>query len=313
MRQDQGRTRRCRVAADRALAPQLAYHCRMQANPDPSLQDRVVLVTGGSRGFGWFISQALLQAGARVVLTATSPEGVRAAQARANALAGPGRCLALAADVSQADDCAQAVDATIDTFGRLDVLVNNAGRGSREYRVTLDDSTTPFWEVPVAAWERIIATNLTGTFLMTRAAVPRMIRQGGGKIFSMSTSLTTMITTGLSPYGASKAGIETAHVVWARELAPHGIDINVLLPGGAADTAFIPESMVAGEVGRRAGDGSPLLPGDVIVPPALYLCSDASNGLTGRRVIAKYWDPSLPAAEAFAACLQPSHPHPEIM
>lgn len=280
---------------------------------DTSLENRVVLITGGSRGFGWLIAEALLKSGSRVLLTASSPDGVRNAQQKADALAGPGRCIALAADVGSPDDCERAANVALAAFGRIDVLVNNAGRGSREYRVTLDETTTPFWEVPVMAWRRIIDTNLTGTFLMTRAVVPQMISQGGGKIVSLSTSLMTMITTGLSPYGASKAGLETAHIVWARELAPHRVDINVLLPGGAADTDFIPQEMVPGQVGERSGGGSPLLPGDVIVPPALYLCGDAANGLTGRRVIAKYWDPALPPDQAFAACLQPQHEQPQIM
>lgn len=278
-----------------------------------SLQERVVLITGGSRGFGWFLAEALLKCGARVLLTASSADGVGAAQQKADELAGPGRCAALAADVSSPEDCERTVNAALMAFGRIDVLINNAGRGSREYRATLDETTTPFWEVPVAAWRRIIDTNLTGTFLMTRAVVPQMIRQGSGKVLSLSTSLTTMITTGLSPYGASKAGLETAHIVWARELARHRVDINVLLPGGAADTDFIPQEMVPGQVGQRSGAGSPLLPGDVIVPPALYLCSDATNGLTGRRIVAKYWDRALPPDQAFAACLQPQHEHPQIM
>jgi len=286
---------------------------RMSTDVDTSLTDRVVLITGGSRGFGWLIAEALLAAGARVVLTATSSHGVGLAQRKAEALAGPGRCIALTADVRSASDCERVAEAALAAFGRIDVLVNNAGRGSREYRVTMDETTTRFWEVPVAAWQRIIDTNLTGTFLMTRTIVPQMIRQGGGKIFSLSTSLTTMVATGLSPYGASKAGLETAHIVWARELAPHRVDVNVLLPGGPADTDFITPEMIPGRVGERAGSGSPLLPGDVVVPPALWLCSAASNGLTGRRVIARCWDPALPPAEAFAACLQPQHNHPQIM
>ena len=119
-----------------------------------------------------------------------------------------------------------------------------------------------------------------------------------------------MIGNSLSPYGASKAGIETAHIVWARELAEHNIDINILLPGGASDTDFIPQSMVQGEVGTRHDK---ILPGDIIVPPAVWLCSDKTNGITGRRIIAKFWDKKLTPEEAFKKCLQPSHPHPEIM
>lgn len=281
---------------------------------DPSLRDRVVIITGGSRGFGRFIGEALLEAGARVVLTgATRSSQLDEVQAKADLRFGPGRCITLAADVARPEDCQRTVTAALEQFGGIDVLINNAGRGSAEYRATIDDSTTRFWDVPIEAWRRIIDTNLTGAFLMTRATVPHMIERGFGKVFSISTSLTTMVLTGLSPYGASKAGLETAHVVWARELAPHGVDVNILLPGGASDTDFITQDMVPGTVGQRTGPGSMLLPGDVIVAPALHLCSDASNGMTGRRIIAKFWDAALPAAEAFSACVQPQHAHPEIM
>lgn len=277
---------------------------------DPSLRDRVVIITGGSRGFGWFMAEKLLAAGARVIITASrSGDALEAAQSRADSLAGPGRCVALVADVREPDDCERTVATAREHFGRVDVLINNAGRGSNEYRATIDDSTTRFWDVPIDAWRAIIDTNLTGSFLMTRATVPHMIAQGFGKVFSISTSLTTMIMTGLSPYGASKAGLETAHVTWSRELAAHGVDVNILLPGGAADTDFITQAMVPGEVGTR----SRLLPGDVIVPPAIYLCTDASNGVTGRRIVAQFWDETMTPADAFAACLQPQHDHPEIM
>ena len=145
---------------------------------------------------------------------------------------------------------------------------------------------------------------------MTKAVVPQMIKQKFGKIFSISTSLTTMIGTGLSPYGASKAGLELSHITWARELLEHKIDINILLPGGASDTDFIPASMVPGKVGERQNK---ILPGNVIVPPAIWLCSDETNGITGRRIIAKFWDHNLPAKKSFEKCLQPQNDHPEIM
>jgi 3-oxoacyl-[acyl-carrier protein] reductase len=199
----------------------------------------------------------------------------------------------------------------LEAFGQIDVLINNAGRGSREYRIDYQGGqTTKFWDVPVEAWHSVIDTNLTGSFLMTKATVPHMIDRNFGKVFSISTSLTTMIGNGLSPYGASKSGLETAHIVWARELADHNVDVNILLPGGASDTDFIPETMVPGDVGTR---GDKILPGDVIVPPAVWMCTDETNGLTGRRIIAKFWDHDADAATAFAGCLQPQHDHPEIM
>jgi NAD(P)-dependent dehydrogenase (short-subunit alcohol dehydrogenase family) len=277
-----------------------------------SLKDRVILITGGSRGFGWFMAEKLLAGGAKVALTSTrAPDDLSEVRAKAEAIAGPGRCITIQADVRDWEDCQRTVDETLKAFGQIDVLINNAGRGSREYRIDYTGgATTKFWDVPVEAWRSVLDTNLTGVFQRTKATVPHMISRKFGKIFSISTSLTTMIGNSLSPYGASKAGLETAHIVWARELAEHKVDVNILLPGGASDTDFIPQTMVPGDVGTR---GDKILPGDVIVPPAVWLCTDATNGLTGRRIIAKFWDKGAAPAEAFAACLQPQHDHPEIM
>lgn len=277
----------------------------------PSLEDRVVLITGGSRGFGWFIAEALLRSGTKVALTGTrKPEQLDEVKAKAEAIADPGQCITIRADVQDWDDCQRTVEETLNAFGRIDVLINNAGRGSREYKVTMGADTTRFWDVPVESWRSVIDTNLTGSFQMTKATVPHMMERQFGKVFSISTSLTTMIGTGLSPYGASKAGLETAHIVWARELADHNVDVNILLPGGASDTDFISQEMVPGAVGSRSDR---ILPGDVIVPPAVWMCTDETNGLTGRRVIAKFWDHDAEPATAFEKCLQPKHDHPEIM
>jgi len=277
----------------------------------PSLKDRVVIVTGGGRGFGWYIAEELLKAGAKVVATASRrPEELADVQKRADALAGPGRFVTLKADVREYADCEATVALTLKTFGRIDVLVNNAGRGTGEYRIGLAGKSGPrFWDVPVDGWKAILDTNVTGVFQMTRAAIPHMLERKFGKIFSISTSLVTMSMPGLSPYGASKAGLEMSHVVWAKELAGTGVDVNILLPGGASDTPFITQAMVAGEVGTRTA----LLPGDVIVPPAVWLCSDATNGVTGRRIIAKFWDKAKDPQAAFEGCVQPKHDLPEIM
>ena len=277
----------------------------------PSLKDRVVIVTGGGRGFGWSIAEELLKGGAKVVATGSrKPEELADVQIKADAIAGPGRFVSLKADVREWADCVATVKLTLKNFGRIDVLVNNAGRGTGEYRIGLAGQGGPrFWDVPLDGWKAIIDTNITGVYQMTRAAVPHMLAQKFGKIFSISTSLTTMSSAGLSPYGASKAGLEMSHVIWAKELAGSGVDVNILLPGGAADTPFISQDMVPGKVGTR----SKLLPGDVIVPPAVWLCGDATNGVTGRRIIAKFWDKSLHPQLAFDGCLQTKNVLPQIM
>jgi len=279
-----------------------------------TLIDRVVIITGGSRGFGWYIAKKLLQEGAKVTLTAArSLEELDRAQTQAEDLVGPGRCITIQADVRKWEDCERTVQQTLHTFGKIDVLINNAGRGPGEFWPKNSQDPIPFWSIPVNDWRSIIDTNVTGVFQMTKAAMVPMRERKFGKIFSISTSLVTMVRTGISAYGASKAGLETAHVGWAREAKEFGIDINILLPGGPSDTVFVTRDMVPGVIGERVGQDSALLPGDVIVPAAVYMCTDAVNGLTGRRVIAKFWDNDLPAADAFAKCIQPVHEHPEIM
>lgn len=291
----------------------------LEAVHHPSLKDRVVIITGGGRGFGWLLAEELLKAGARVALTASrQPAELDDVRRQAESIAGPGRCITVKADVTKWEDCVATVDATIAAFGRVDVLINNAGRGTNEYRLggtsTMPGPRPGFYEIPVESFRTIIDTNITGVFHMSKAVMPHFLQQGRGKMFAISTSLTTMSSPGLSPYGASKAALEMAHRIWAQELAGKNIDVNILLPGGAADTPFITQSMVAGKVGERAGTaGSTLLPGDVIVPAGVWLCTDATNGMSGERIIAKFWDQALSPDEALKKCIQPRNTLPGIM
>jgi len=275
----------------------------------PSLKERVVIITGGGRGFGWEIGKKLLEAGAKVTLTASrNPAELEKVKKIADEIS-PGNCLTLLADVGKWEDCERTIADTVTAFGPVDVLINNAARGSQEYNMSLGADGDRFWEVGVEGWESIMRTNINGVFLMSKACASLMIERKIGKIINLSTNLTTMVRAGLSPYGASKGAIETATVAWAKELEEYDVDINVLLPGGAADTGFITQSMVEGEVGQRDS----LMPADVIVPPAIYLATDMSNGVTGRRIVANLWEDDLLQAEAFKKCLQTQHEHPEIM
>jgi 3-oxoacyl-[acyl-carrier protein] reductase len=289
----------------------------LKALHHPSLKDRVVIITGGGRGFGWMIAEELLKAGAKVTLTAARhPEELSDVKKQAEAIAGPNRCLTVRADVTKWEDCVATVDATLQAYGTVDVLINNAGRGTSEYRiggVGGGGERTLFYDVSPEAFRTIIETNVVGVFHMSKAAMPHFLKQGRGKMFAISTSLTTMSSPGLSPYGASKAALEMTHRIWAQELKDKKVDVNILLPGGASDTPFITQAMVPGKVGERAKPGSSLLPGDVIVPPAVWLCSDATNGMTGQRIIAKFWPEGVPPEEALKKCLQPHNELPGIM
>lgn len=274
----------------------------------PSLVGRVVLVTGGARGLGREMALALLEAGARVCVTGAAPSP--ALDAFASEAAGLGRgadCLTLAADVRDPAACERAVAQTRARFGSLHVLVANAGLGMRAVSETYNTAPTRFWETDPAAWRAIVDTNLNGAFNMARAATPHLVAQGFGKIVAISTSAQTMVRRGYAPYGPSKAALEAAARVWAQDLAGTGVDVNVYLPGGAADTDLLPPSGV-----RRGADGN-LLPAAIMRRGILWLCADESNGHTGGRYVARLWDESLPPAEAAAGARSAPAAEPAIL
>lgn len=182
---------------------------------------------------------------------------------------------------------------------------------------------TRFWEAPPEAFERMVDTNLTGQFLMARAATPQMLHTGFGRIVNISTSLPTMVGQGMAVYGACKAALETLSVVWSRDLSGSGVTCNVLLPGGPADTELIPGDGVGtrakpdfrqgkgarGDEGRVGG----ILPAEIMVVPTLWLAADDSAAYNGRRFVAKDWDPDMSPADAAQRAVQPQHDAPRIM
>lgn len=269
-----------------------------RAAPGPSLRDRVVLVTGGSRGLGREMALALVAQGARVAITGSRPSAaLEETAALAAAVTGPDRRLPLVADVTDATACERAVHAVLSHWGGLQVLVNNAGLGMRVVSESFNTVPVPFWKIAPGDWRSIIDTNLHGAFLMARACVPHMVAQGFGKLINISTSDPTMVRKGYAPYGPSKAALEAASRVWAQDLQGTGVDVNVYLPGGAADTDLLPPS-----ANKRGADGN-LLPASVMRRGIGWLCSDASNGHTGERYIARLWDEALPQGEAAAGAL----------
>ena len=252
---------------------------------DGSLAGRIVLITGGSRGLGREMAMALAKAGARLVITGGS-ETPQLAQTAADLrhFVGDEHVLPIVADVTDEAATLNTIDACVAKFGRIDVLVNNAGRGMRLISETFNTVPTRFWEAKSDAWRRIVDVNVNGPFLMARTAIPHMLAQGFGKIVNISTSDQTMVRNGYAPYGPSKAFLEAASRVWAQDLSGTGIDVNVLLPGGAADTDLLPPSP-----DKKGADGHLLSP-KVMCEPILWLASDLSNGHTGERYIARLWD-----------------------
>lgn len=251
---------------------------------------RTALITGGSRGIGLSFARALLEAGHNVVITgARNRQALDAAVADLGQCFGPERVAGLRADAGLPEDAEAAVAATVDRFGALDILINNAGRGPLEVNPSFHRQVRRFWEIDPKGWSEIVQTNVTGPFLMARAAAPHMVMAGWGRIIGVSTSRVTMIKPGFAPYGPTKAALDTMTRIFAEDLAGTGVTCNIIAPGGPTQTDFIPPE---GREGRYAQ----LLPVDVMNKALLWLCSGNANGLTAARLIGKLWDDACPSA-----------------
>jgi 2-deoxy-D-gluconate 3-dehydrogenase len=183
------------------------------------LSGRVAIVTGGNGGIGLGMARGLAEAGAAVVVAARDAEKSAAAVAELEAL--DAQCLAVSVDVTTKDSCRAMVSATVERFGRLDVLVNNAGVNVRKQP---EDYTSEEWQ-----W--VLDTNLTGAFLCTQAAYPEMVAAGGGKIINIGSMMSIFGAAFAAPYAASKGGIVQLTKALATAWAKDNIQVNAVLPG----------------------------------------------------------------------------------
>jgi len=244
----------------------------------------VAIVTGGARGLGRAMALGLLRDGFRVVIAhlPTSASEMQALNILAAREGSESRLFAVECDVTKWEQCRETVERTLDRFGALHGLVNNAGIGMQGFGNVLVGKRKPFYEVDADAWRRAVDVNVNGPFLMAKAVAPHLVKQGWGRIVNIETSLYTMMMDGFSPYGPSKAALESATVIWSKDLAGTGVTVNALAPGGPADTRMIPEA----EVGDRAN----LIQPDLMAAPIVWLMSPQSDGTNGRRIIAKEWN-----------------------
>jgi len=250
-----------------------------------------VIVTGGARGLGRAMALGLAKAGVRVAVadlpSSEAAMGELLDLARAQRV--QERIHPVDCDVTRWDDCTAAARAAVERFGAVHGLVNNAGVGMQHIGNVLVGARKKFYEVDADTWRNAINVNFNGPFMMAKALAPMLVTQGWGRVVNIETSNYTMMMEGFSPYGPSKAALEAATVIWAKDLAGTGVTVNALAPGGPANTRMIPATEVT--------DRSTLIQPEVMIAPIVWLMSPRSDGVTGRRIIAKEWDAARLASE----------------
>jgi NAD(P)-dependent dehydrogenase (short-subunit alcohol dehydrogenase family) len=251
---------------------------------------RVAIVTGAAGGIGRAMVRGLLAAGTRVAGVDRDREPLEMLAASAREQRNAAELVTITADLT--DDAAPdaITKATRGKFGRIDILVNNAGIGPGAIRPDSWERPLKFWEITPDQWRRFVAVHTTAPLALTNAVVPEMMRQSWGRIVNVTTSLGTMLNAGNPTYGPSKAALEALSAIMAKDLDGTGITVNVLVPGGMTNTP-----MISDEAGF---DRTELIQPEVMVPPLLWLVSDAAGKVTGRRFLGVHWEPALPPEQA---------------
>jgi NAD(P)-dependent dehydrogenase (short-subunit alcohol dehydrogenase family) len=274
-----------------------------QADSMPaSLSHRTAIITGAARGLGAAMATGLARAGARLSLADIDIAELRRTRDAIYGETGNDAIAVFGADTAHYADATDVVVETTARYGSADIVINNAAIGLATIRPDFVTRPVKFWEIDPRAWARILAVNINGPFFLAHAAVPGMVKKGWGRVINVTSTFQIMLT--FEAYGPTKAAIEAHSHIAAGALAGTGVTVNVVTTGGPADTTQVTDDL---GVPRHA-----LLAPSIMVPPVAFICSDAANGVTGRRLSAAHWDPLLPPAEALARASRPIG-WPELM
>jgi NAD(P)-dependent dehydrogenase (short-subunit alcohol dehydrogenase family) len=239
-----------------------------------TLRDRVAIVTGASQGIGRAIAVELARVGAHVAVCSRRKEALEPV---ADLVRAEGRCaLPVACDVGDARQVDDVVARTLDAFGRIDILVNNAG-----YRIR-----SPLEDLPRSEWDAMVATNLTGVFLLSQAVGRVMIRQRAGKIINVTSVAGRSGSRGMAAYAAAKAGAAVLTQSLGAEWAKHGITVNAVAPG-PVETEGVREVWKTPAMIAQAAREVPLQRlgrPEEIAWAVIFVASDQANFMTGETV-----------------------------
>ncbi|MGW5110635.1 SDR family NAD(P)-dependent oxidoreductase [Nocardia sp. NPDC004123] len=234
------------------------------------LYGKVAIVTGAGSGIGAATARLFRREGAAVVVADVSGNEKAVADELGE------HALAVHTDVANAADVESLVQTTLDRFGRLDVLYNNAG---------IDGDQAPTGEYPEQEWDRVLAVNLKGVFLGMRFGIPAMLRTGGGSIISTASMAATVAFANMPAYCASKAGIVMLTKTAAVEYADRGIRANAILPGviSTGMTPNLPADLIAGI--EAATPLKRIAQPEEVANLALFLAGDESSFVTGESIL----------------------------
>src|ERR1035437_478003 len=242
------------------------------------LKDKVAIITGGAEGIGKAYALGFAKEGAKIVVADIN---LPASKTLVEVLKSQGNdALAVKTDASSVADTENMVEKTLNKFGKVDILINNAAVFQRVAAVR-----KPVWELDPADFEKVIKVNITGVFLCCRAVLPHMIKQKSGKIINIASSLAFQGAANLSHYATSKGGVVTFTRSVAREVGQFNINVNSLCPGFtlSADPESITEEGRQYEVPARILK-KPEYPED-LVGTAVFLASADSDFMTGQAVV----------------------------